>query len=101
MQCVMVLEPEDHKLSGRISPRARTAAENEGLRKLVVNRLRPAKKAVLRVALKPPHNESVYCEPCGRWVKMLEDDVDLEWQCPHCSRVYIAEAIVYSEADPA
>ena len=88
-----LLSQEDHQLSMRISPRARRAQHNTGLRSLLVHRLLPGSKAVFRVSLERG-NFSVHCEPCNRWERV--DDPLEEWRCERCGREYEAELIVYN-----
>ena len=90
-----LLGPEDHKLSMRISPRARDPRANEGLRSLLVHRLTEGAKLVWRRSLRDEDQGSFFCEPCGQWTRLDEPRVEIT--CHGCGRVYRAEFAVYEE----
>jgi hypothetical protein len=88
----------DRELSTRISPRAHRPQDNEGLRRLIVNRLSDTNKAVARLSLR--RNEmSMYCEPCKEWSTDLEEEFPEEWRCPRCRRLYLLEFAILKEVD--
>jgi hypothetical protein len=82
----------------RLSPRAKRADANEGLRSLLVHRLRTTNKAVWRWSLRGD-SSSMFCEPCQRWAQ-LNDEPDPTWKCVECGRRYEVEMVVYSEVPP-
>jgi hypothetical protein len=93
-----MIEPRDHKLSMRISPRSRDAERNDGLRSLLVHRLTEGAKAVWRRALGNEEHTSLYCEPCEKWT-VVNTDPPTIWQCSHCDREYRIEFAVYEELE--
>lgn len=82
----------DYRLSMQISRRPRT--DTEGLRTLLIHRLRPPQKAVWRWSLQSAQR-SVHCEPCRRWFHGV--DAAEAWDCPGCGRKYVAEVVIYTE----
>jgi hypothetical protein len=97
----MQLSSQDYGLSMKVSPRARDAGRNSGLRSLLVHRLRSASKAVLRLPLGDNISQArlgaynVHCEPCEEWFNL--PDWGEEVICPRCDRVYALELAVFSE----
>lgn len=96
----MNLGPMDWALSMATSRRRKNENPDEanGLRSLLVHRLRNGVKAVMRVPLsqslgKPDLKASIYCEPCKRWTT-IEGDGDL-FDCD-CGRVYRMEFAVFA-----
>jgi hypothetical protein len=91
----------DYLLSMRISPRAKNDTPN--LRTLIIHRLRPDTKAVLRISNSRDLAEALmehyaaYCEKCSVWVK--RPDWADDWDCPHCGTRYQLELAVYSEVN--
>jgi hypothetical protein len=98
----MKLNPADWNLSMRISRRARGSEDSPHLRSLLVHRLRPGVKAVLRVPLKKslnnPGKAGVFCEVCAEWTK-VEGDGD-EFVCEYCGLTYVLEFAVFSMVEP-
>jgi hypothetical protein len=98
----MNMSPDDWKLSMLISKRPRRGDTENGLRNLLVHRLRSGPKAVLRVPLSKNLDKvrraSIFCEPCGRWMG-IDGDGD-EYQCGECQRVYVLEFAVFSVIEP-
>jgi hypothetical protein len=101
----MTLDPRDHKLSMKVSPRAKEENRNEGLRTLILNRLRDAEKAVLRLPLKrniatadEASAYNVHCEPCDIWFRL--PDWGEEVRCPgKCKGLYVLESAVFSKVE--
>jgi hypothetical protein len=89
------LSDEDFQLSMRISPTARDAENNEGLRSLLVHRLVPGPKAVWRRSIADESKMALYCEPCRRWSRVLS--FNEEFSCEGCRRVYRVEFSVLEE----
>ena len=94
----------DHKLSMRISPRARDGKEPQrDMRSLLVHRLRQTPKAVLRLSnsrdlgTAVAGDYSMYCEPCGRFFP--SPDWDDDWICPQCERYYVTEMVIMSAVE--
>jgi hypothetical protein len=97
----MALSDRDYRLSMFTSRRAREEGRNDGLRSLLVHRLRDASKAVLRIPLKrnlakadDASDYSVYCEPCDAWFVL--DDWGEEVRHKKCGRLYALEFAVFS-----
>ena len=94
----MPMNPEDYRLSMRISPRGKI--DSAILRQLLVNRLSDTYKAVLRRSLRElRHGKklSVYCEECSHWTNVQA--FPEEWECPRCETAYRIEFAVYEEID--
>lgn len=89
----MPLNPDDHRLSMRISPRSRNP-EPVGLRSLLVHRLTSTVKAVLRRPLRGGEF-GLYCEPCDKWIHTPEAPESV--CCQTCNRVYRVELVIYEE----
>lgn len=85
------LNDDDYRLSMRISARSKRG-EREGLRSLLVHRLRPAAKAVGRVPLSGGA-PSVYCEACDVWHRVGQ--WPMRFRCTGCARVYVVECAIY------
>ncbi|MBZ3908228.1 hypothetical protein ACRWOO_29125 [Streptomyces sp. NEAU-PBA10] len=96
----MPLSQRDFKLSMRISPMRPNSPDDEGLRSLLVHRLRGAAKAVARIPLKANlataglKKYSVHCEPCRSWFDLPEWGEEVT--CPKCERLYALELAVFS-----
>lgn len=96
-----MLSPEDFRLSMRVSARAKQ--ELPGLRTLLIHRLRPTVKAVLRlsnsrdIATADMDRYGAYCEQCGRWTR--RPDWADDWECPNCHTEYRIEFAVFSAVD--
>jgi hypothetical protein len=95
----MALSPRDYSLSMRVSRRTKNG-QDDGLRSMLVHRLRDAAKLILRVSLKEDLTNasakySLHCEPCDRWHSL--DAWAEEIVCPGCERVYAVEFAVFSE----
>lgn len=92
------LSERDYQLSMRTSPRSPHAENNQGLRDLLVHRLRDADKAVVRLPRQKsgtaPGHFRVHCEPCGQWFALAAWGE--EFQCPHCDQLYALEYAVFS-----
>ncbi|MFJ4700477.1 hypothetical protein ACIP5N_22140 [Streptomyces sp. NPDC088768] len=73
---------------------------DEGLRSLLVHRLRDAAKAIARTPLKTNiltaglKKYSVHCEPCRAWFDLPEWGEEVT--CPKCGRLYVLELAVFS-----
>lgn len=100
----MTLDPRDYKLSMKVSPRAKEENRNEGLRTLVLNRLRDAEKAVLRLPLKrniatadEASAYSAHCETCGEWFTLREWGEEIRHD--KCGQVYVLESAVFSKVE--
>jgi hypothetical protein len=100
------LSERDYQLSMRTSPRSPREERNEGLRSLLVHRLRDAAKAVVRlpnrtnIATADSGHYTVHCEPCSRWFPL--PDWGEEIKSPCCGQVYVLELAVFSALpDPA
>jgi hypothetical protein len=84
----------------RLSPRARDDGRNDGLRSLLVHRLRDGLKAVVRlpnkvnIATADSGHYNVHCEPCGEWFVLREWGEEV--QHAKCGRVYALEVAVFS-----
>lgn len=100
----MRLNPLDWRLSMAISPRRRGEIEqDDGMRSLLVHRLRDGDKAVMRVPMSQKLTDedrdvkaSILCEPCNRWTT-ARGDGDL-FDC-NCGRVYRIEFAVFALVD--
>lgn len=95
----MRLSEEDYRLSMRASRKRKNPQEEpDGLRSLLVHRLRRSAKAVLRMRLseniETSNSYGVLCEPCKRWT--YTEGAGEEVECPHCGRVYVLEFAVFS-----
>jgi hypothetical protein len=96
-----MLSRPDYLLSMRISARARN--DTSDLRTILLHRLRPDAKAVLRLSNSRDLTEarmehySVYCENCSRWER--HPDWGDDWECPQCGTKYQMELAVYSAID--
>lgn len=99
----MSLTSRDYQLSMLTSkrPRGGASSRDEGLRSLLVHRLRNASKAILRIPLKrnlataeDAANYSVYCEPCDEWFVL--DGWAEEVRHDKCKRLYVVEYAVFS-----
>ncbi|MCX4826663.1 hypothetical protein OG883_44285 [Streptomyces sp. NBC_01142] len=96
----MPLSPRDFRLSMKISPMRPNGPDDEGLRSLLVHRLRDAAKAVARIPLKANlataglKKYSVHCEPCRAWFDLPEWGEEVT--CPKCGRLYALELAVFS-----
>lgn len=98
----MPLRGRDYQLSMRVSPRARNDFENDGLRSLLVHRLRDAAKAVARISLKrdlatadTADAYNVHCEPCDAWFVLRKWGEEVVHE--KCGRVYVLEMAIFSE----
>jgi hypothetical protein len=94
-----LMSDRDWTLSMFISRRP-DRPELEALRTMLLHRLRPATKAVLRRPLRPPNHGpassyGMFCEACRKWTHV--DAVVPAWTCPGCERHYEAETVIYSE----
>jgi hypothetical protein len=92
------LDPRDHQLSMRISPRARDADNNLDLRTLIVHRLSDTEKAVGRISLRGG-SFAVFCEPCKQWTRQGAISLTEEFLCPRCGRLYEIEFAVLEEVN--
>ncbi|MFD8650670.1 hypothetical protein [Streptomyces mirabilis] len=97
----MSLSPRDYHHSMKLSPRSKGRDREDGLRSLLVHRLRDAAKAVLRLPLtdniataEDAQRYKIHCEPCGKWFPL--NGWAEELQCPHCSQLYVIEFAVFS-----
>lgn len=93
----MPLDPRDHQLSMRISPRARRQEDNRALRSLLVHRLTDGWKAVWRRSLADERRASLYCERCEEWFPHKAFPV--EWQCPSCEQWFRVEFAAYEAVE--
>lgn len=92
----MALSQQDYALSMRTSRRS-ARGDADGLRSLLVHRLRPGVKAVLRLRLSTPLdslNYRVHCEPCDRWINVEGGGED--FRCPCCRTLYRLEYAVFA-----
>lgn len=93
----MALKPEDEHLSRLISRPGKIKPAD--LRQLLVGRLAPGWKAVLRRGLrqdlKRPSAFGLYCEHCAHWWNRRE--AELVVTCGRCGRRYEVEFVVYQE----
>jgi hypothetical protein len=93
-----MLRPEDYQLSMRVSARAKD--DRPDLRTLLIHRLRPAPKAILRLsnsrdlATADMDRYGAYCEPCREWTR--RPDWADDWECPLCGTLYRIEFAVFS-----
>ena len=96
----MKLSDADWQLSMHTS-RRRREGEPEGLRSLLVHRLRRSAKAVMRMRLSnnlaTSRDYGVRCEPCKKWVNT--EGAGEEFRCPHCGGLYILEYAVFSRVE--
>lgn len=101
----MPLSRIDFRLSMRISPMRPNRPDEEGLRSLLVHRLRGAAKAVARIPLNANiataglKKYSVHCEPCRAWFNLPEWGEEVT--CPRCRRLYVLELAVFSAVPDA
>jgi ribosomal protein S26 len=73
------------------------------LRSLLVRRLRPSAKAILRLRMR--HNiltattdkYQIFCEACLRWLNLVEWGE--EFACPRCNSLYAIEFAVYTKIE--
>jgi rRNA maturation endonuclease Nob1 len=84
----------------RTSPRSKDPRRNEGLRSLVVHRLRNAAKIIVRLPVSRNINTAdsgsynVHCEPCAYWFTL--PDWGEEIKCPRCGGLFALEFAVFS-----
>jgi hypothetical protein len=95
----MSLTEADYRLSMGVSQRRRHGKERLGLRSMLIHRLRPAPKAILRLSNSrsmpaPPEEFNVFCERCGQWVD--NPDWADDWTCPGCGTLYATEMVIFS-----
>lgn len=97
----MPLSVRDYALSMRLSPRSRgRQREDDGLRSLLVHRLRDTVKMVLRISLRQDLAKAdaakyqIHCEPCDKWFDLAAWAEEVV--CPNCRRVYAVEFAVFS-----
>lgn len=93
----MSLSDDDFRLSMRTSPKPRVE-RFAGLRSLIVHRLHNSLKGIYRIGLRA-ENQSMHCEPCGRWHPLDDGPPPVEWTCPSCRRTYAMEYGIYAEVD--
>lgn len=96
-----MLNRPDYLLSMRISARAKNDPPN--LRTMLIHRLRPVTKSVLRLSnsrdlvTAEMEDYSMYCEKCENWAN--KPDWADDWECPVCGTQYQMELAVYSAID--
>lgn len=96
------MDKRDYDLSMAISPKARRAEDNEGLRSLLVHRLMDGWKAIARRAIKDEDRVMVYCEHCRHWSPVRTPDaIPTQWECGSCNRLYRMEFATYEEVEDA
>lgn len=98
----MNLDDGDWKLSMRVSPRAKRAVHDVGLRSLLVHRFSDTLKLILRRSLRADQ-VGWFCEGCDAWVHNDTVPPDVfanRLRCPRCARTYRLEFAVYEEIDP-
>ncbi|QDN94916.1 hypothetical protein FNV58_00890 (plasmid) [Streptomyces sp. RLB1-9] len=95
------LSEPDYQLSMRTSPRARADERNQGLRSLLVHRLRDAAKAVVRlpnrtsIATAHSGRYTVHCETDNIWFGLPDWGEEIE--CPgECGQIFALEFAVFS-----
>lgn len=96
----MRLNERDYQLSMAVSRRRRNGRpEPEGMRDMLIHRLRDGAKMVLRLPMSrnldraEPQDYGVYCEPCGTWAQIEGNGTRIECEC---GRVYKLEFAVYA-----
>lgn len=91
------LDDRDYLLSMQLSPRARQAQDDEGLRSLLVHRLSDTDKLAVRRSLRTTNRPfGMFCEPCGAWVAHdSASDMFEELRCPGCDRRFRIEMVIY------
>lgn len=94
----------DLRLSLAASPRRRRNQDRFlNLRNLLVRRLRPGVKAILRLRVREDIRNAdagkytVYCEPCCRWFRFTAWGE--EFECPECGSLYAIEFAVYARIE--
>lgn len=96
----MQLSNRDWRLSMAVSRRRKNGRpEPDGMRDMLVHRLRGGVKMVLRLPMSRnlesarPEDYGVYCEPCDTWAQVEGSGNRIECEC---GRVYKLEFAVYS-----
>lgn len=94
----------DLRLSLATSRRRRSNRDRFlNLRNLLVRRLRPGAKAILRIRVKENLQNAdagkytVYCEPCCVWFRFTAWGE--EFECPKCGSLYAIEVAVYARIE--
>lgn len=93
------LDDDDWQLSMNVSRRSRLGAggdEDSLLRSLLIHRLTPSLKAILRLPLRGG-KFGLYCEACDRWTNLIEAPPVA--RCPSCERMFRLEMAIYEEID--